>query len=262
MARVSAIDYWETLESELYPGNTTTSTCLQPAVMAVESSLELGDRQRSNIVYRLDGGSGTDENLAWLLDRGYQIVAKGFSGRRAHVLAQQVRRWDQTGSDAFVGSVASPMNFSRPTWVIVKKWQKAGKWRHSYYVTTLKLPSKQAFLRYYDLRGGAEVEQFREDKSGLFLSFRRKRSWNAQNGLIHLTDLAHNLLADFRFRALSASPFESWGLKRTVRDLLAVPGRIYFEGSQLKRIELKHGHPCAQDLLICLQRYQNQPFGE
>ena len=92
--------------------------------MAVESSLELGDRQRSNIVYRLDGGSGTDENLAWLLDRGYQIVAKGFSGRRAHVLAQQVRRWDQTDSDAFVGSVASPMNFSRPTWVIVKKWQK------------------------------------------------------------------------------------------------------------------------------------------
>lgn len=230
--------------------------------MAVESSLELDERQRSHIVYRLDGGSGTDENLAWLVDRGYQILAKGYSGRRAHVLAQQVRRWDQTDADAFVGTVPSTMNFSQPTWVIVKKWQKTGIWRHSYYVTTLKLPSKQVFLRKYDLRGGAEVEQFREDKSGLFLSARRKRSWNAQSGLIHLTDLAHNLLADFRFRALSASPFRSWGLKRTVRDLLAVPGRIYFDGPQLKRIELKHDHPYARDLLICLRRYQNQPFGE
>ncbi len=94
----------------------------------------------------------------------------------------------------------------------------------------------------------------------VILSFRRKRSWPAQNGLIHLTDLAHNLLADFRFRALSASPFESWGLKRTIRDLLAVPGRIYFDGSQVKRIELKRTHPHAQDLLIWLQRYQVSTF--
>ena len=80
-------------------------------------------------------------------------------------------------------------------------------------MTTLKLPSKQAFLYYYDLRGGAEIEQFREDKSGLFLSFRRKRRWNAQKTLVHLTDLAHNLLADFRYRALQTSPFECWGRK-------------------------------------------------
>ena len=177
-------------------------------------------------------------------------------------MAQQVRRWDPTGSDALVGTVTPPVIFSQPVWVIVKKWHKNGNWRHSYYVTTLKPSSKQAFLRSYDLRGGAEVEQFREDKSGLFLSFRRKQSWNAQNGLIHLTDLTHNLLADFRFQALRTSPFESWGLKRIVRDLLAVPGRIYFDGPQVKRIELKSSHPHADDLLTCLNRYQKQPFGE
>lgn len=229
--------------------------------MNVETSFELTAQQRRRIVYRLDGGSGTDDNLAWLLARGYQIVAKGLSGRRAHSLAQQVSRWDPTGIDAYVGSVTPPMVFSQPVWVIVKKWRKQDQWRHAYYVTTLKLPSKQAFLHYYDLRGGAEVEQFREDKSGLFLSFRRKRSWNAQKALIHLTDLAHNLLADFRFRALRNSSFESWGLKRVVRDLLGMPGRIYLEGSQLKRIELQSSHPYARELLICLRSYYEQPFG-
>lgn len=230
--------------------------------MAVESSFELDAQQRRRTVYRLDGGAGTDKNLAWLLNQGYQVVAKGFSGRRAQALAQQVSRWDPAGSDAFVGFVEPPMVFSQPIRIVVKKWLKKDQWQHSYYVTTLKLPSKQAFLYYYDLRGGAEIEQFREDKSGLFLSFRRKRRWNAQKTLVHLTDLAHNLLADFRYRALQTSPFECWGRKRIVRDLLAVPGRIYFDGSQLKRIELKSRHPHARNLLYCLQRYQEQPFCE
>ena len=259
---MSAVNYAETLWSELYAGNTTTSPCLQPAVSAVETSFELDAQQRRRTVYRLDGGAGTDENLAWLLDREYQVVAKGFSGRRANALAPQVSRWDPAGQDAFVGSVMSPVAFSQPIQMMVKKWLKNGRWQHSYYVTTLKLPSKQAFLHYYDLRGGAEIEQFREDKSGLFLSFRRKQRWHAQKTLVLLTDLAHNLLADFRFRALQPSPFASWGLKRFVRDLLAMPGRIYFDGSQLKRIELHARHPYAQNLLICLKRYQQQPFYE
>lgn len=252
--------YAETLWSELYSGNTTTSTCLQPAALAIERSFDLDDPHRRRTVYRLDGGAGTDENLAWLLARSYQVVAKGFSGRRAHALAQQVDRWDPAGRDAFVGSVMPPMTFSQPIQIVVKKWLKNDHWQHSYYVTTLKLPSKQAFLDYYDLRGAAEIVQFREDKSGLFLSMRRKRRWNAQKSLLHLTDLAHNLLADFRFRALCASPFESWGLKRIVRDLLAMPGRIYFDGPQVKRIEFQARHPYARELLHCLQRYQKQPF--
>jgi hypothetical protein len=85
---------------------------------------------------------------------------------------------------------------------------------------------------------------------------------NAQKGLILLTDLAHNLLADFRFQALSHTPFAHWGLKRIVRHLLAVPGRLYFEGTQLKRIELLSSHPHARDLVVCLQNYSSRPFGE
>ena len=89
---MSAINYHETLWSDLFAGNRNTVECLQPAVVAVETSLELGQQQRSRTVYRLDGGSGTDDKLRWLLARDYQVVAKGFSGRRAQTLASQVTR--------------------------------------------------------------------------------------------------------------------------------------------------------------------------
>jgi hypothetical protein len=94
LARVSAINHHETLWSELFPGNRLTMHCLQPAVRGVETALELAPRRRQRTVYRLDGGAGTDKLLRWLLNRQYHILAKGFSGRRAHALAAQVTRWD------------------------------------------------------------------------------------------------------------------------------------------------------------------------
>ena len=113
----------------------------------------------------------------------------------------------------------------------------------------------------YNRRGGAEVEQFREDKSGLHLSARRKKGLCAQKALVLLTDLTHNLLADFRYRGLANSPFADWGAKRIVRDLLAIPGRLYFEAGQLKRIELLASHPHTEALIICLERYCSSRFG-
>ena len=75
-----------------------------------------------------------------------------------------------------------------------------------------------------------------------------------------LTDLVHNLIADFRYRGLADSRFAQWGSKRIVRDLLAVPGRLYFEDSQVKRIELLDSHPYTDELIICLERYCSGRF--
>ena len=99
------------------------------------------------------------------------------------------------------------------------------------------------------------MEQFRNDKSGLSLEARRKHSFLGQKGYILLTDLAHNLLADFYHRALIGSCFESFGIKRIVRDLLAVPGRLIFERGTLIRVELLSLNQFAKDLSICLERY-------
>jgi hypothetical protein len=258
---VSAINYHETVWSDLFPGNYLTMQCLQAAVLAVESSFDLGPAERKRTLYRLDGGAGTDENLGQLLARDYQVLAKGFSGKRAKALAAQVQRWDSYEPESWLGRVSPTFDLGRPIDVLVKKRLHKGKWKHSYYVTTLTFPSKKAFMDSYNLRGGAEVEQFRSDKSGLHLSARRKQRFTAQKALILLTDLTHNLLADFRYHGLANSPFAEWGLKRMVRDLLAMPGRLYFEAGQLKRIELLQTHPYAEALIICLERYYSHRFG-
>ena len=223
-------------------------------MLAAENALELAAPQRKRTVWRLDGGAGSDEQLIWLLARDYHVLAKGMSNRRARALAQQVHRWDVC-RDFWLGEVAPPIDYGRPVRVFVKRRLKKGQFRYSYYVSTLSLPSKKHFLACYDQRGGAEVEQFRNDKSGLCLAARRKHGFLAQKGFVLLTDLAHNLLADFYHGALMGTRFEGYGLKRIVRDLLAVPGHLVFEADELQRIELLSLNQNASDLLICLERY-------
>lgn len=116
------------------------------------------------------------------------------------------------------------------------------------------MPSKKLFVACYDDRGGAEVEQFRNDKSGLSMEARRKRSFAGQQTYILLTDLAHNLLADF-LRTLADSPFEDYGPKRIVRDLLTIPGNLVFQDDSLIRVELLSQKQFSRDLAICLERF-------
>lgn len=214
----------------------------------------------------MDGGAGTESHFRWLLQRGYHFMGKGLSHSRAAALARRVQRWDPFSpynlqpaqpAEQWIGEVPSLPEYSdcqRPLRIFVKRRLRDGQLRHSYYVTTLTLPSKGAFLECYNQRGRAEVEQFRQDKSGLSLGIRRTRRLPAQAGYVLLTDLAHNLLADFHHRALAGSRFESFGLKRLLR-LLQAPGRLHFEHGQLKRVELLSLMKNAADLLICLEKY-------
>lgn len=255
LARVSAIYACETVWSEVYAGNAHTLHCFRPAVEATETALELSASQRRRTVWRMDGGAGADAEFIWLLARGYQVNAKGLSHRRAQALAARVERWDSYQEHTWLAEVAAPVDYGRPVRVFVKRRWKDDKFHYSYYVSTLKLSSKAAYVHLYDTRGGAEVEQFRNDKSGLSMEARRKRSFLGQKGYILLTDLAHNLLADFSHRALVGSKFESYGLKRIVRDLLAIPGRLVFDADKLVRVELLSQNQFARDLIPCLKKY-------
>ena len=246
--------YRETVWSAVFRGNRHTSNCLRPAVLGAETALDLAARHRQRTIWRIDGGGGSDDHIRWLLSRGYQVMVKGASNRRAEALSRQVTRWDAY-RDAWLGQVDPPADLGRPVQVIVKRRLTKAGFCHSYYVSTLKMPSKGALMAKYDDRGGAEVEQFRNDKHGLHLAARRKRRFAAQEALILLTDLAHNLLADFHHTVLTGTPFEGFGPKRMVRDLLAIPGRLTFDGAQLKRIDLLESHPHAKNMLIGLKKH-------
>jgi len=245
----------------VYPGNYHTVHCLQPAVEVSETALELSFEQRKRTVWRMDGGAGSDEHLIWLLARGYHVMAKGMSNRRAEALARQVQRWDAYQENAWLGEVDPPTDYGCPVRVFVKRRVKDGQFLHSYYISTLSLPSKGSFLHLYDDRGGAEVEQFRNDKSGLNMEARRKRSFTGQKGYILLTDLAHNLLADFAHRGLAGSSFAGYGPKRIVRDLLNIPGLVSWS-ENLVQIDLLSQNQFSEELVMCLLKYCFGDFGD
>ena len=101
--------YHESLLSQLYPGQQHSSNCLIPAVLTFEERLCLPSEHRAKVVWRLDRGFGGDENINWLLERDYQVLAKGCSHRRTAKLVDLVQRWRQVRADRFVGcAVASP----------------------------------------------------------------------------------------------------------------------------------------------------------
>ena len=229
-------------------------------MLASETALELAPVQRKRTVWRMDGGAGTDKHLIWLLSRGYHVLSKGISNRRAEALSRRVQRWDTYAENTWLGEVTPPIDYGRPVRVFVKRRLKDGQFLHSYYISTLSLPSKGCFQRLYDARGGAEVEQFRNDKSGLSLEARRKRSFTGQTGYILLTDLAHNLLADFAHRALAQSSFASFGPKRIVRDLLNLPGLVNWSENQLQ-IDLLSKNQFSEELAMCLVRYCSADLG-
>jgi len=107
----------------------------------------------------------------------------------------------------------------------------------------------------WDSYGGAEVEQFRNDRSGLGQEFRQKHSILDKKSFVLLTDIAHNLLADFYRWDIIGSRFEGYGQKCIMSDLITIPGRLIFENGQLVQVvplSLKH---FSKDLAISFVKY-------
>ncbi len=254
--RVGATHYRETLLSLLYPGNFTSLEALVPAVLTSEAFLGLPPEQRYRVVWRTDGGFGSDANLDWLIKRGYHILAKGFSWKRAAAWARRVRDWVEVKpGQRWLAWAPDQLDFERPTQIVVARWlTPKGKLRHALYITTLlDLSLLTTIADLYDDRGGAEVE-IGADKVGLKITHRRHQSMLGQEALILLADLAHNLLAWFHRDLLMQTRFRGYGPKRIIQQLLCIPGELVFEGELLTEVRLKQSHALAEPMLDILAR--------
>lgn len=246
--------YRESLLSQLYPGNQHSSNCLQDAVKGFEQLLKLPEKRRFKTIWRVDGGFGADKHINWLVERNYQVIAKGASHRRGAKLATQVKRWIPVRADKWVGQVKTPAEVNSLISTFALRYKTKKGYKSGYIYSSLGLCGRQT-VYFYDQRGGAETE-FRADKSGgLFLHKRRKHKRDAQEVWVILTDMAHNYLAWFAHHILADSPFAGWGPLRITRDLLRVPGYIKMEQDRLLSVHLLNSSPYAADLLPCLARF-------
>jgi hypothetical protein len=111
-------------------------------------------------------------------------------------------------------------------------------------------------LHAYDRRGGGVETQNKGDKQGLGLSHRNKQHFAAQEMLVLLGQLAHDLVIWTRNDLVKADPrLHKYGVQRTVRDALQIAGQIEFTADgQVQQIVLNQKHPLAEAVQTAFAR--------
>lgn len=256
LARVHAPQYHETLFSRLYPGKQESSPAYLPTLAALETFLSLSPEQKQRTVLRSDAGFGSDANINHALNAGWQVLTKNKGGRRPGIWAQQVSMadWQALEHDRWVAPALTPPAYACPCSCLVLKWLTAKQeCKHAIVICSLPNWQPTEIIAAYDDRGACETE-IQADKGGLKLERRRKHHLAAQEALILLTDVAHNLLAWLPQWMFPQEPLASFGTTRLIEDTLAMPGRLFFCEERLTKVQLNVLHPYAEEVAQGLHR--------
>jgi hypothetical protein len=108
-----------------------------------------------------------------------------------------------------------------------------------------------AYVSFYDQRGGGVETAFTEDKYGLCLCRRSKKRFAAQQMVVYLTTLAHNVLLWAHAWLAPHLPRQAhYGLLRLVRDVGHTSGFVVLDRAtgQLRRIVLNRAAALAVSL--------------
>lgn len=255
LARLTAPQYKETLLSRLYPGSQQSSPTYQPTIAALEALVPWTKWQKQQTIFRTDSGFGSDDNINYALSHDWQVLTKGHGGRRPTSFAKRIagEGWSLVGNERWVAPVPLAPVYAFPTQTLLLKWlNQRRQLKMATVVCSLLDWTPQQVIRHYDDRGQCET-QIQSDKGGLKLARRRKQSWAAQEGLILLTDLAHNLVAwSLQWMALD-KPLNTFGTTRFIDDVLTIPGELIFQQGRLVEVKLNAQHPYAKNVARGLQ---------
>jgi hypothetical protein len=116
-----------------------------------------------------------------------------------------------------------------------------------------------AYAYLYDKRGGAIEIEIKEDKQGFGLTKRNKKRYYAQQMIVLLSALAHNVVVWSRGWLSEATKVRRYGVLRMVRDVFHVCGFVEVGAKgAIKRIVLSEAavwaRRCANPLRALLKR--------
>jgi hypothetical protein len=272
LGRVVATHYGEVVVDRLFEGRTGLATAFQPLVQAAEHTLVLDAAKRARTLLRVDAGGGSLEDVNWALTRGYQIQCKDYSGQRAKLLAASITTWiddpDEPGRQ--IGWVEAPATaYVRDVVrIAVRKRKPNGQWGIAVLISTLTpcdlcelmgeaeqnlnpLQVLLAHVRLYDQRGGGVEISFKGDKQGLGISKRNKKRFEAQQMVMLLGTLAHNVVTWAQhWLAASVATLQHYGPLRMVRDVFHISGFLLMSPScHIRQIALNQDAPLAPALV-------------
>ncbi len=112
-----------------------------------------------------------------------------------------------------------------------------------------------AYAKLYDLRGGAVEIEFKEDKQGFGMTKRSKKKFAAQQMVMLLGQLAHNVVVWARqWLSQSDAKLARFGVLRLVRDVFSTSGFIEFAADGgIKAVVLNHAAPAARRSMEALR---------
>ncbi|HZS90964.1 MAG TPA: hypothetical protein VFE42_26165 [Chloroflexota bacterium] len=264
LVRVRAAQYQETVWETVVPAREVESLpLLQEAIAHLERlfGLEGGDAEatakRARVEIRLDSGWGTDTILPWLLGRGYQVTGKFRSPARVRALIKGITAWSATSSPGReVAEVPQPLVFDRPLRqyaVRTPSSQTKSGYYHAVVFTTRSDVSMTGAVDHYDGRAGMEAD-LKGDKRGLGLGVIRKHRLAAQQMVILLMQVAHNVLVWARtWLATQAPRLRRCGIVRLIQEVWAIPGRVKLTAHGVQRVRLRRTHPHARDVCAGLR---------
>jgi len=256
LARVHAPQYHETLFSRIYPGKQESSPAYVPTLSSLETFLDLTPEQKERTVLRSDAGFGSDANVNHALNAQWQVLTKNKGGRRPEAFAKQVsaEAWLPLRCDRWVAQAVTPPTYVRPTQCLVLSWlTSSGLVKYAIVLCSVTSWSMSETVAHYDDRGACETE-IQADKGGLKMERRRKKRMAAQEALVLLTDIAHNLLAWVPQWMFPEQPLAAFGTTRLVEDVLHLPGRLFFHNGRLSEVQLNRLHPHAEAVAAGLER--------
>jgi hypothetical protein len=254
---VRASGYDEVVVDRLFPGNQQLNVTLQELVQAAQTTLELTKAQRGRCLLRVDAGGGSVSNLNWLLEQGYHILAKACSTQQARLLAKTVQEW--TPDPHLPGRewgwvTEEPTAFVCPVRRLAVRCLKPnGTFGYGVLICSLEdsailtlaegeLEVGLALLQLYDQRGAGVETSFKGDKGGLGLTKRNKKRFEAQQLLMLLGSLAHNVIVWARAwltepleisgtsqTLVGQNPLRHYGILRMVRDVFHISGFLRFD---------------------------------
>lgn len=266
LGRVLVTRYDEVVVDRTFEGTVQLTKALQPLLQASEKTLKIeqSPEQRTRTLIRVDSGGGSQDDVNWMLARGYRVLTKDYSTARAKKLAQSVTHWADDpmhpGRQAGLVNTASEKDYVKPVVRIAVRCRKNnGQWAIGVLITNLSPDDllglgmleagllndvpHQLWLAYvycYDQRGGGVETSFKQDNQALGIKKRNKKRFEAQQMLTQLNALAHNVLVwAKRWLTTENDAVKPIGFVRLMRDVLTATGELFFDSAgQLCEIRL------------------------
>lgn len=206
---------------------------------------------------RSDLGFGSDYNIDYVLDEGWQILTKSYGGKRSARLVREMPEtdWLEVAGNRWAVPAFHPPTYLKPVQYLLLRWlTETGQAKQSGVICSVLDWDIAQVIEYYDDRGSCET-QIQADKSGLKLCKRRKARLGAQEALILLTDVAHNLLSWAATWMFPVGMCSTFGTTRWVEDIFTIPGSLVFnDRGGLLEIQLNRQHPYSETVAEGLQR--------